>query len=473
LTQRKYFFVCYFTIFLLLILNFLFFEKNECSILVTARHFVDPNWIKGDWWLSTGIEYESLFNFFAGMLYKISNFSLTFILGRLFVYSLWSYIFAKILIELKISVWLAPFLFYAIQQNQSMGFGEWMIPGFETKSFAYLAVFGSILCLKKERYKCAFLFLGLSISFHVLIGLYLTFAIFCVLIMDKRISDQIHFERNNLLKYIPVVLAGASVGIIAIVKWKLSGANVDAGAVDMGGIIYVTKRVAHHVLFKFRMSILIFSISFITISFVYNKKYSGSFFARMLIGMCYMTLVYFTIGFFVAEFCPVQYMKFYFFRTADVLLPLTTFLLLFSIGSQFYYSHFNSKVIKSILIVLLLFGIYRGTVKCYDGFHKFRDTFTDQQNDAYAWIKNNTKPADVFMVESSNTTFYVNAERPIFVAFKHSPQKEKHIVEWFRRMTILNGGVSPSTGSWELIKSIDKNFVQLSPSYLKYVMKTA
>ncbi|HAJ80770.1 MAG TPA: hypothetical protein DCO75_13490, partial [Fibrobacteres bacterium] len=122
------------------------------------------------------------------------------------------------------------------------------------------------------------------ISFHVLIGLYLTFAIFCVLILDKRIPGQIHFERNNLLKYIPLVLAGASVGVIAIVKWKLSGTGVDAGTFDMGGIIYVTKRVAHHVLFKFRMPILIFSIGFITLSLVYNKKYSGSFFARMLTG---------------------------------------------------------------------------------------------------------------------------------------------------------------------------------------------
>ena len=81
-------YISYFLVFTFLVFNFIFFERNEVSVLATAKHFVDPSWIGNDWWLSTGIEYGNLFNLFAGTIFKFFSYYQTFFITRLITYGL-------------------------------------------------------------------------------------------------------------------------------------------------------------------------------------------------------------------------------------------------------------------------------------------------------------------------------------------------------------------------------------------------
>lgn len=471
MTQAKKFYSLYFTILLLFILNFLLFESNESSIFATAYHYVDSSWIQGDWWLSTGIEYGSLFNIFAGALYKYTNYLTTFLVGKLFVYVLWSFILTSLLQSFRISLFIVPLMVCFIQKNQSLGFGEWMYTGFETKAFAYLAFMTSLFMLAKSRFKTSFFLLGLSVSFHVLVGLYLSLAVFFVLFIDKTLSNKLNFKKLDFFKYGPLFLIGASAGILAIIKWKLAGQSVDPSIVQQGAVIYATKRVSHHVLYHWSFYSTAFILSFFSLSYLYKKKYQKSLFARLLIGVTATTLLYFILGVFISFAGLTHYLKFYFFRTPDVLVPFTTTLLLFSILSLYLEKKDKTKIITTVFMALFIAGFARSFYKCYKGSVLFNEKREDQNDSAYQWIKNNTAKTDTFLVEANNQYFYIYAERPIFVAFKHSPQKEKHIVEWYRRLTVLNGGTEPSGSSWDLPLNINENFKKLDPEYLRKNMK--
>lgn len=471
MTKSKQFYLFYFVILSLLILNFFPFENNESSILATARHYADNSWINSDWWLSTGIEYGSLFNFFAGNLYKASSYFTTFVLGKLITYALWSYILVIFVKSFRISFYLIPLLIFFLQKNASLGFGEWMFTGFETKAFAYLSFLTALLAIKKNRLIISFFLIGLSISFHVLIGLYLTFALFLILLLDHSLSRRLNFKKIFFLKYLPFFILGSIAGIMAIIKWKLSAQDTDPDILNWGAIIYVTKRVSHHVIYEFRPQTVVSILGFFILGFLYKKKCQESIAARLLIGVTFATILYFIIGIIITKLNLLSYLKFYFFRTPDVLIPFTTAFLLFSIISTYLKKLDKTKRLTQILILLFLIGFSRSAYKCYKGGILFYQNLNERNDSAYQWIKKNTLPTDTFIVEATNQSFYVNAERPIYVAFKHSPQKEKHIVEWYKRLSVLNGGVEPTGSSWDLPLMINEHFKKLDPQYLRQIMQ--
>jgi hypothetical protein len=59
------------------------------------------------------------------------------------------------------------------------------------------------------------------------------------------------------------------------------------------------------------------------------------------------------------------------------------------------------------------------------------------------WIRQHTAREARFLVDPADDTFYVQANRAVFVSFKHSPQSDRDIVEWYRRIVQLNGEREP------------------------------
>lgn len=93
-----------------------------------------------------------------------------------------------------------------------------------------------------------------------------------------------------------------------------------------------------------------------------------------------------------------------------------------------------------------------------------------RKDQVFQWIKKKTKKTDTFLILPTDQSFYVNAQRPIFVAFKHSPQKEVHLVEWMRRLQVINGGKSPGSQSWSLQYEVAENLKKLKEDQIKKIM---
>ena len=459
LLKENYFLV--FSIFLFL--NFIFFENNESSILITARHVYNPSWIATDWWLNTGIEYGAVFNYFAGFIYELTNFTATFILGRIYVYLLWAYIFTKWFKRLSIPIWMIPLSVCIFQKNEGIYFGEWMFSGFETKTFAYLSFFFALEFLFKKRFIKSAFFLGLSVSFHVLVGVYLTLA-FAAIVFIKEWKNLT--LKEIIFKISPAYFFGSIFGIVAVVKWLLTKNLTDAITVKTGSIIYVTKRVFHHVMFQSNLSLYVFIFLFV-IGLIYisrNKSLDKSLNYLYLIAT--FSLLYLITGIYFSINGPQEMLKFYFFRTPDVLVPFTVVLTFIAFFSSYIQKFNHKKYYQFFVTFILLIGISRTLYRFEKGRQLFLTNFQDKNDSAYQWVKEHTAKDDSFIVNVKNERFYLFAERPILVAFKHSPQKEKHIVEWYNRITELNNGTPPASSSWQIMHEIENNFKNLKKEKL-------
>ena len=89
--------------------------------------------------------------------------------------------------------------------------------------------------------------------------------------------------------------------------------------------------------------------------------------------------------------------------------------------------------------------------------------------DLYQWIYNNTDKNAIFLVNPFMADFYLGTERAMFVSFKHSPQSEKDIFEWYKRMKICNGDNELVEG-FKNKNMVENAFYSLSEARLKKIM---
>jgi hypothetical protein len=57
----------------------------------------------------------------------------------------------------------------------------------------------------------------------------------------------------------------------------------------------------------------------------------------------------------------------------------------------------------------------------------------------HRWIAEHTEKGARFLIDPGDERFYVEAQRAVFVSYKHSPQSEREILEWFLRLSRLSG----------------------------------
>jgi hypothetical protein len=83
------------------------------------------------------------------------------------------------------------------------------------------------------------------------------------------------------------------------------------------------------------------------------------------------------------------------------------------------------------------------------------------------WVKTNIDSEKVFIIEPDQSFFYINYERPAFVTWKHSPQNNETIIEWYNRLKLLNKGKD-----FKSIKDININFKNLSEEEIIAISKS-
>lgn len=77
------------------------------------------------------------------------------------------------------------------------------------------------------------------------------------------------------------------------------------------------------------------------------------------------------------------------------------------------------------------------------------------------WIKHNTSENDIFLISPTISTFYVAANRAEYVSYKHLPQDESQIEEWYRRIMICNNNEQLRSYGFRNSAQIEKNFYSL------------
>ncbi|MBN2547082.1 MAG: hypothetical protein JXB50_14870 [Spirochaetes bacterium] len=455
-------------------------ESNEADTLVYAKHFMNKNWITNDWYLNLGIGYRYLFNFFAGTLALIFPLWIVSIIGRIIIILIFSYLFYKIGEHFKVNSCLMVFFATLYCIFPSLTAGEWFLRYFETKVFSYFFSILSIYFLMKKSYIKMFLSLGLSLSFHVLIGLYSCFCLFFTVLLN------IKYFKNDLISLVKASfifpIAGIF-GIYFIITNIIS--NTDKKISHFASIVYVKLRVAHHTLpsswdknFFFYFIIIIIFLLFI---YLFSKKQD----MKIMSSFGLMSAVLFLIGLIIYLLGNINLLKFYWFRLPDVMLTFISFLLITIIINNFL----NINTIKNIKInyLIKLLNLLIIITASFLVFFKFKDTeiYFNNKNknyevfyldnnidynlfDVLKWVNINSNKNDTFLSDPYFERFYVFAQRSQFVSFKHSPQSEIDIFEWYKRMHLAN---NTEIKDYDHPNKFEKNFYNLNEETINKIHK--
>jgi len=456
-------------LFLIIIVLFFRFSisYNEMDVIPYAKALFNNDWLKNDWYLSLKIPYRYFFSYPVGFFVDTFGFANTIIVGRIISYILIAIALNALIRSLKVKsnnylFYFALILFFIIFPS-GYGANEWMAGGLETKVFAYgFAILSLSSFLNKQNNK-GFLFAGLALSFHLLVGLYNLFCLIPVLWLHQ--SENRNYL-IGLFKSLPIFIIAGSVGIYGILyQLSLPQDNLN----NIGWDIYVNIRVPHHTLpsmFPIEIWIKFIIFALLNLFFFIKSKNKE---VRMLSSYAIFSVIISLIGLlFFLIWGADHHLKYYFFRFGSIMLPLISFLniISFTIGKSEHILSKNHNKIKytfmALSFTIMLPAMYF-FISDYAIARTNRELLgTTSPDIAMAdWIKQNTPKSKVFITKPNDMFFYLNYERPVFVTSKHAPQSGKDIVEWYNRLKALNGGKDFENGD-----QLDRNFPTLSEEEL-------
>lgn len=386
---------------------------NSYDLLPSARAFVS-DWLNHDWYLSQIVPYRLLFNIIVGHLYSITeSFWITFFGIKILLFSLYGLVFSRLLPKFGLQLFGILVFIFIFSSNQSMIAMEWIYGDVDTKSFAYLLFFFALNDLLEKRYFRSCFFMGLSASFHVLVGGYLSILFFAILVFSEK-----QLTWKNVLIYV----VGATMAFYSMAHQLLSSAD---SAADL---VYVLMRVPHHVLPNWKLlswlpEYLLYNFLFIIV-LIRTKNRSLKILCKFLL----LSNIFWFAGFFIYFSGKIALLKIYFFRVTDTLFPFGSILLL----ALLIQNHVH-KFSKAIIGLMFSFMIFQFSSKCNDFRHSLKEN-----EELYQWIKSSTPEKATFLVDPTWTDFYMKAERAMVVSYKHSPQRNELFNDYLERLNFAS-----------------------------------
>ncbi|WP_206603138.1 DUF6798 domain-containing protein [Leptolyngbya ohadii] len=478
-------------------------EINELDLLPLARQFVNPDWVPSDWYLNQPAPYRFLFQIWAGRMIEAWGFLAASIVGRLTCYGLVAT--GLVLIQRRLGLSLPLFLpavawMLYINGGRGLIAREWIVDALESKAVAYGFVMLGIAALLYGRYRWVAFCLGLATSFHVLVGGWTSLAVFMWGVWRRQ---QVRLSRFQWLQGLLIYLVSSAAAINAILRQLLSPRLETEVS---SSLLYVFVRLSHHLNplswnpiwiagFVVYMGLLIGSILFLRRRFLRQTDSSQrlvrvslpSFQAeqflaqKTLFEFTLMALVPFVLSVPIAWFdSQGTLLQLYWARVGDVMLPLNTTLLVSCAVQQ----GASAKVLPWIkmtciagIVVLmsLQLVVFQQQLAALKNFPN-----TDPDVQAIAtWLKNYTPQETVVItppVELNEFTWL--SERGTIAKFKLMPQNNASIVEWYRRLRDLSGGVFPIPADYRLDKirtgimqALTDGYNRLTPQQVEALMQ--
>ncbi|QDU94981.1 DUF6798 domain-containing protein [Lignipirellula cremea] len=213
---------------------------NEAHYLAKAKHFWDPSWAAGDFFLNSS-DTHLVFYWTFGWLTLFLPLTAVAWVGRLVTWALLAWAWRR----LSWTVAPIPTLsvltaagFMALLTYCHMA-GEWVLGGVEAKGFAFFFMLLAMQAVAAGRWRIVWIWVGLASAFHVLVGGWSGIAVlFAWLLAGK--------DRAPLLSMAPTLLIGLLFSLLGLIPAVLLTWGVDSGVVIQANQIYVFERLPHH-----------------------------------------------------------------------------------------------------------------------------------------------------------------------------------------------------------------------------------
>ncbi len=423
---------------------------NESHYWVKARHYHDPSFAAGDLFVESQ-DAHALFLATFGRLTQWTDLETAAWWGR---WTVWIAL-AGSMMALGAALDLGAagavgvgLLLIALQRATPMA-GEWMIGGVEAKGLAFALALLAVACVTRGRWEWALVMAGAAAGWHVLIGGWL--------LLLTVVGSVVALGGSVLRR--PSWLPAAAVAIVlsAIGWWPAWQLNrgVPAEVAAEAAVVYVYRRLAHHLVFQR------FPLSAIAAHFVAWGLFSVGWFAlrgeravqhvgKLVWGAAGLLLVGIAISLW-GEWSPksaAQVARFYWFRTSDWLLPVGLSVLAARAAPRTSSSSRDGWRLAAVGLVA--FGLFcgidirhqwkidvppaaqQGGLFRRESPEKWREALAEWQA-VCRWAGEHTAPGDVWLTPRHQQTFKWYSGRAEVVNWKDIPQDARSVVQWWER----------------------------------------
>jgi hypothetical protein len=449
---------------------------NELDVLAFARQFFNRSWLPNDWYLNLEIGYRQVFSYLLGFTIEWYGFLTGAYIGRIIGYLVLAIALFIFFRSISLRFFLGLIVIILFLENQSLVAGEWIVGGADSKTFAYAFALLAFSFMFKHRYRLGFVFAGAALSAHVLIGIYALFCLTAVLLLTLGSWKDTFTEL--IRKSWPFFITGIF-GLLAIVQQLLPQDRIDK---NQAWKIYVEFRLPHHLLpsawqgetwiYQFVLAAAGFLVVYI---FVKDRA------ARFTAAYALSSILLFCIGLVIFALGHNTWLRFYWFRYADVMIPflgLVIIALLLNllanlkvadypkIGRYFQWIQPLLKYgLPLVFMVLALFLSLDLPGYLMGKYQRGLNRPPPRSQAALEWIERNTPQEALVMVDPFMNESYVYANRARFVSFSHAPQSAADILEWYKRLTYINDNQPPPIPVDK--GSLQENFYLLDPNRIE------
>ncbi len=438
-------------------------DVNETAYLTKARHFADPAWCQGDFFLETPDAHGVFYRFMGPIAAAVSLEQAAWI-GRWLGWLALAFGFRWATLPLLAGAWptiLAAALF-SLALRHTTAAGEWVIGGCESKVFAWALVLAAVGEIGRGRLAWAWLALGAATALHPIVGGWGLVALvmsscggFLTYRSNGDSGSPPAVPKNPPLASALLVAAGLLLAAAGVVPALGLSAGADAAMRAAAAKIHVVERLSHHLLIRtFADGMVARHLLAILLWWcVRGRRPAGSPMEqaartrvdRFILASLLISLAGVAISLLEPFAANAAYslLRFYWFRLADVLVP-------FGLATAAAAVLMNDSALGGLLPARP--AVTRAVVAvllCLDLAHESRhwplpgrtglmarsDTKVDAAawRDICEWVAVNS-PADAcFLTPRGAASFTWWTGRREVVGWKNSPQDARSLVEWRKR----------------------------------------
>ncbi|QDU79362.1 hypothetical protein Pla110_10700 [Polystyrenella longa] len=417
---------------------------NEPHYLTKAYHYWNPSWCNEDLFLESANAHLVFYQTF-GLLTVLFPFPVAAVIGRslaLLLFAVgWGFCMRPILPH-RWGPLPAVWLFLAISSIGNFS-GEWTIGGVESKVLAYGFLLFSLGHLFRAEYCRGGVHAGLAIAFHPVVGGWAVVAMAGALLWGY-LSGLITLPMKRLCWATVLMLIASAPGLIPALL-------LVGGGVPEADYLQVYVRLGHHLdPMQFPPFAWLYYIALILVwlggRITLRPIAAEVLFTRFVA----MTVLIATVGLIVGyRTGPVEEMwfgslrtgllKFYFFRMADVFIPIGASVTVTRLLWQWYAGinatclQFPSSMRQGIVILLLVGVIVLPYTKAGHNPSRMKPWRKRDWVEACEWIKANTSEDALFMTPRHAWAFTWFSDRSEYFAYKNMPQDAVSLLEWSER----------------------------------------
>ena len=427
-------------------------DVNEAVYLTKARHWMDPAWARGDFFLEAPNAHD-VFYLLCGPLAAAVPLETAAWIGRILGWVAVAAGFCHAIVPLVTTPWgrLVAAAVFSLAMRFTTAAGEWVIGGCEAKVFAWALVLAGIGDVVRGRFARAWFLCGAATAAHPVVGGWAVIAVGAAWLADRRNGTPADSGADaGTPRTAAWLVAGAVLVACGVVPALGMNAGVDAATRVAANAIYVVERLPHHLLPRgFAAALVARHLLAIAVWWLLGRLLPATAARRWLTRVVGAALSISLAGWLVSLAeplapAPVQsVLRFYWFRLADVLVPLalaaTAAAVLEDAAICRTIVPLPPALVRMATVALLGLDLVAESAHWPLPGRAAVPPRADSKVDAAAWADvcawvRDHAPADAcFLTPRGATSFTWRTGRREVVSWKNMPQDARSLVEWRRR----------------------------------------